>query len=76
MTANIRYLPIPLDIGEAGIPVGVLRPVAVGADNLAWDDTWAQRGPVIPGGSIGGTTFVTMWRHNYEGTKGWVDWVP
>jgi hypothetical protein len=23
MTANIRYLPIPLDIGEAGIPVGM-----------------------------------------------------
>jgi prepilin-type N-terminal cleavage/methylation domain-containing protein/prepilin-type processing-associated H-X9-DG protein len=47
------------------------------AENLSWDDTWAQRGPVIPGGGVGGTTFVTMWRHNYEGlTKGWPDYLP
>jgi prepilin-type processing-associated H-X9-DG protein/prepilin-type N-terminal cleavage/methylation domain-containing protein len=47
------------------------------AENLSWDETWAQRGPDIPGGAIGGTTFVTMWRHNYEGaTKGWKDFVP
>jgi prepilin-type N-terminal cleavage/methylation domain-containing protein/prepilin-type processing-associated H-X9-DG protein len=33
------------------------------ADNLYWDDTWAQRGPII----AGTYSYVTMWRHNYEG---------
>ena len=33
------------------------------AESLLWDDTWAVRGP-----NIAGTySFVTMWRHNYEG---------
>ena len=39
------------------------------AENLEWNETWTESGPVLTGGSR-----ATMWRHNYDGVnKGWVD---
>ena len=40
------------------------------AENLPWDETWAEEGPVI---GVGGRR-ATMWRRDYTGdAKGWID---